>query len=110
MENELKHTIAVVADGPTCTGFRLAGVQNVFPRQGKEAEQKIEELLGSEEVGILIVNERAFGSMDWRLKRRIERMAKPVVIPVPDKDGPAVQESGSLAEMVKRALGFELMK
>ncbi|MBI4210581.1 MAG: V-type ATP synthase subunit F [Candidatus Diapherotrites archaeon] len=106
------HRIAVVADGPTCTGFRLAGVpaESTFPAEGAAAEKKIEELLASEETGILIVSEKAMNGMDWRLKKRIERLAKPVVIAIPDKDGPAAEKGDSLREMVKKALGFELMK
>ncbi|HLC93096.1 MAG TPA: V-type ATP synthase subunit F [archaeon] len=132
MDGELKHSIAVVADGPTCTGFRLAGVQMVFPiealeaqkdaTQGKAAEnksagggqiaaeQKIEELLADEGIGIMIVSEKTMGAMDWRLKKKIERLAKPVVIAVPDKSGPVANETDSLRSMVKKALGFELMK
>ena len=109
MENELKHSIAVVADGPTCTGFRLAGVQTTFPLTGRDAEMKVEELLGADEVGILIISEKTMNAMDWRLKKRIERIAKPVVIAVPDKSGP-MEQADSLRSMVKRALGFELAK
>ena len=109
MENELKHSIAIVADGPTCTGFRLAGIQRVYPLTGKEAEDKMEELIGTEEIGIMIVNEKTLGQMDWRLKKKIEKLAKPVVIGVPDKSGP-MEQADSLRSMVKKALGFELMK
>lgn len=109
MNEEYRHSIAVVADAPTCTGFRLAGVEKVFPAQGKQAEAKIEELLGKDEIGILVVSERAMNQLDWRLAKRIERLAKPVVIAVPDKDGPA-EQADSLRSMVKKALGFELMK
>ncbi len=109
MVGELKHSIAVVADGPTCMGFRLAGVQKIFPLAGIEAEGKAEELLGAEEVGILIINEKTINAMDWRLKKKIERLAKPVVIAVPDKAGP-MEQADSLRNMVKKALGFELMK
>ena len=142
MEAELKHSIAVVADGPTCTGFRLAGVQNVYPvealsaaksekemqagakpspsspsedgvlsrREQTAAEEKIEALLSDEGTGIVIVNEKTMDAMDWRLKKKIERLAKPVIIAVPDKSGPMEQKGDSLRNMVKKALGFELMK
>ena len=101
--------IVVIGDSPTCTGFRLAGLEMVLPLKGKEAEAKIEELLGSQEIAIIIVNERIMNDADWRLKRRIEKTAKPVVITIPDKEGPS-EETDSLRSMVKKALGFELMK
>src|SRR3989344_8411598 len=130
MDGELKHSIAVVADGPTCTGFRLAGVQMVFPiealeaqkdaTQGKAAEnksagggqiaaeQKIEELLADEGIGIMIVSEKTMGAMDWRLKKKIERLAKPVVIAVPDKTGPRAKAKESPPGNVKTGPRFWL--
>lgn len=101
------HSIVVVADGPTCTGFRLAGVQEVYKLEGRAAERKIEELIEESEAGIVIINEKLLASMDHRLRKTIDRIAKPVFISVPDKDGPSADVE-SLKDMVKRALGFEL--
>ena len=106
-EKDYPHKIVVVADGPTCTGFRLSGVQDAFKLQGKAAERKVEELIEEGEVGIVIINEKLLTSMDHRLRKTIDRIAKPVFIAVPDKNGPSADVE-SLKEMVKRALGFEL--
>ena len=106
---EAKDSIVVVADSPTCTGFRLAGVQKAFFGLGKEAETKINELIALPDVGIIVVNENIIDSLDWRLKKKIERLAKPVIIAVPDKGGPS-EQAASLKSMIKRALGFELLK
>ena len=105
----MEDKVVVVADKYTSLGFRLAGVEEAFPLEGREAEKKVEELLGSEGVGIIVINEKLLASMDWRLKKRIESAAKPTVVAVPDKSGRA-EEAESLKEMVKRALGFELLK
>jgi len=99
--------IAVVGDGATATGFRLAGVTNVYALEGKEAEKKTAELLDNEDIEILIINERISASLDWRLKKKISTTARPVVVEVPDKFGTSGQTE-SLRAMVKRALGFEL--
>ena len=109
MAEEYPHKIVVVADGPTCTGFRLAGVQESHKLEGRAAERKIEELIEESEAGIVIINEKLLASTDHRLKKTIDRIAKPVFIAVPDKSGPSADVE-SLREMVKRALGFELMK
>ena len=99
--------IAVVGDGATATGFRLAGVSEVYALEGKEAERKIAELLDKDDTEILIVNERISSSLDWRLKKKINTIARPVVVEIPDKFGTSGQTE-SLKAMVKRALGFEL--
>lgn len=99
--------IAVVGDGATATGFRLAGVTEVYALEGKEAEKKIAELLDKEDTEILIINETISASLDWRLKKKINTIARPVVVEIPDKFGTSGQTE-SLKAMVKRALGFEL--
>ena len=106
---EPKEKIAVIADSATCTGFRLSGVESTFALTGAEAEAKIAELLGDESFGIIVVSERMVENCDWRLKKRIEATAKPIVVAIPDSAGPIEQEE-SLAKLIKRALGVDLTK
>jgi len=109
MAEASKEKIVVVGDSTMVSGFRLAGVTEYYIAEGKEAEEKVAELMGSGEAGVIIVPEDVMMEMDWRLKRRIEAAAKPVVVPVPGRKGP-VGEAESLREMVKRALGFDLLQ
>ena len=107
--DENQEKIVVVADSSTCTGFRLAGVQDVFRLEGKAAEKKLDELLTESNAGIIIITEKLLASMDHRLKKKVEKTAKPVVVAVPDKSGPS-EEVESVKDLIKRALGFELIK
>ncbi len=107
MENKQK--LAVIADNATATGFRLAGVEHTFALTGESAEKKLAELLSDSTFGILIVTERLVESCDWRLKKRIEATAKPVVVAIPDSQGP-IEQSESLSMLIKRALGVDLAK
>ena len=106
---DAKQRIIVIGDGPTCTGFKLAGIEDVYPVEIEQAEAKIEALLSNEKVGIMIVNERLLEKLNWILKKKIDRIAKPVVIAVPDKEG-AIQQEDSLNNMIKKAHGFDVMK
>lgn len=102
--------IAVIADSATSTGFRLAGIENTFSLSKQdEAEAKLSELLSDPSYGIIIVTERLLEHCDWRLKKRVEATAKPIVVPVPDSQGQIEQEE-SLAALIKRALGVDLSK
>ena len=104
-----KEKLAVIADSATCTGFRLAGVESTFPLSGKEAEEKLSSLLSDPSYGIIIVTERLLEGCDWRLKKRVEATAKPIVVPIPDAGGP-IEQSESLSMLIKRALGVDLSK
>jgi len=103
----LPDKIIVIGDPATVMGFRLAGVAEAYVAEGKNAEKKLAELLDRENAGIIIVTEPILAALDWRLRKRIEAIAKPVVVAVPDKNG-STGEAGKLSEMIKRALGFEL--
>ena len=104
-----KEKIAVIADSATCTGFRLAGVEGTFALSGAAAEEKLSSLLGDSSYGIIIATERLLENCDWRLKKRVEATAKPIVVPIPDSGGP-IEQSESLSMLIKRALGVDLSK
>ncbi len=101
--------IAVIADSAAATGFRLAGVENAFSLSGAEAENKLSELLSDSSYGIIIVTEALLEHCDWRLKKRVEATAKPIVVPIPGAAGP-IEQSESLSMLIKRALGVDLSK
>ena len=99
--------IVVIGDSAMVAGFRLAGVAEAYISEGQEAERTLVSLLDRGNVGIIIIPEVLLTQLDWRLKERLEALARPVVLAVPDKGGPSLQAE-SLREMIKRALGFEL--
>lgn len=98
-----------MGDSAMLTGFRLAGVERTYAvSDAAEGEKIIETLLSDKELGIVIVNEELIENADWKLKRKIEAAAKPVVITVPGRKGP-LEQTESLGKLVKRALGFDIM-
>ncbi len=109
MNEKMGEEIAVIGDAETCTGFRLAGIKTAFALKGADASKKLEEIVEAQNAGIVIVNENILAGLDWRLKKKIDRIAKPVIIAVPDKSGPSSQAE-SLKSMIAKALVFELLK
>jgi len=103
----LPDKIIVIGDPVMVMGFRLAGVTEAYVAEGAAAEKKLSELVDRENAGIIIVSESLLSLIDWRLKKKIESIAKPVVIGIPDKAGRS-EKSERLGEMIKRALGFDL--
>jgi len=103
----LPDNIVIIGDAAMATGFKLAGVSEIYVADEKEGAARLVEVLDRENVGIVIVKDEIISHLDWRVKKRIESIAKPVVIAVPGKRGP-LGEEGSLRELVKRALGFEM--
>ncbi len=91
------------------TGFKIAGLEDVTTVSStSEFEEKLEELLNNQEVGIILAEDEFLSSINWKLKKEIENRAVPVVVPVNVKGKEVVGES--IDVLIKRALGFELKK
>lgn len=106
----MSERIAVVGDVALATGFRLAGISHVFvARRGEEFESRLREVIANPIFGIVIVNESYLPGLDWRLRKKIDNLAHPVVISVADISGKA-EEGEDLNELIKKALGFDVSK
>ncbi|VVB66696.1 V-type ATP synthase subunit F [Candidatus Gugararchaeum adminiculabundum] len=104
-----KDAILVLGDDALVTGFRLAGLTNsIKVDNAKQAEEKLNAILTDSKFGIIVLNEKMLNEMDWRLRKKIDNLAKPVIVPVPDKTG-ASTEGESLQKLVKRAIGIDLL-
>jgi len=103
----VKAKIMVIADAPLVTGFRLAGLDDCILTTKERFQDDLEAALGKKEFGILVVNELMLNEIDWRLRKKIEGLAYPVIIPMPDVSG-ASSEGEEIRALIKRALGFDL--
>ena len=106
---EYPNKVAIIGDDTLVEGFRLAGLEDYFITPDEQVEAKVNELLGNPSYGILIVSERLVEAFDWRLKKKIEASAKPVLIAVPERKG-AVGQAESINKLIKRAIGFDITK
>jgi len=97
----------VIGDASIVTGFRLAGLEDCVQTTKEGFQKELEGVLARPEYGILVVNEQMFNGIDWRLRKKLDSMAYPVVIPMPDVSGSST-EGEEIRGLIKRALGFDL--
>jgi V/A-type H+-transporting ATPase subunit F len=100
--------IAIVADEDTVVGFKLAGVsQGIIVKNPLEAEKNIRELSEREDIGLIITTEQIGG----KIRKLISGMTKkgiPIIIEIPDKNGPIKVEEDPIRELVKKAVGIDI--
>ncbi len=100
----------VIGSKEICLGLGLAGVKEQYYSDAVDnMTELVERLLQREDVGIIIIDDGSYSSLNWALKKKLEVVAKPSVITVPNY-GSRTVESESLSNLVKRALGFDLKK
>ncbi|MBI5046209.1 V-type ATP synthase subunit F [Candidatus Micrarchaeota archaeon] len=103
----MKSKILVLADSPSVMGFRLAGLQDTLTVDAQSFQTELEKSLTNPAYGIIIVNEEMLSKISWRLKKKLDSIAYPVIVPLPDRTGKST-EGDELRNLIKRALGFDL--
>ena len=103
----MKAKILVIGDAPLVMGFKLAGIEDNVEVDENTIQTELEKALSNEEYGIIVTNENLLSKIDWRLKKKLDTIAYPVVIPMPDYSGKS-EEGDEIRSLIKRALGFDL--
>ena len=98
----------IVITGPgSSAGFALAGVEVTPAADAQAAARKLEEL--DPRFGVVLIDQRLYGDLPEELRRRLNRAAEPVVIPVPGPDW--TEESSAheyVVDILRRAIGYRV--
>ena len=97
--------IGVIGSQDFCTGFRLAGVQNMFSAKGEEYREKIGELEEESEFGIVITNQEQFQNLKEEKKKQLKTSVSPIFVVLSEE---GVDET--LRKKVKESVGVDLLR
>jgi V/A-type H+-transporting ATPase subunit F len=101
--------IAVIADRDTAVYFRLAGIRDSYPvKDSQEAESKLIEIAQNTEIAVIIITERLAEEIQHVITKITEKRLYPLIISVPDKQGPIPRKIDPIAELIKRTVGVEI--
>jgi vacuolar-type H+-ATPase subunit F/Vma7 len=101
--------IIVIGNSPMVSGFQLSGLEDAMAVSEGNFQKTLEDAMQNPDYGIIVVNEKMYANIDWRLKKKIDSLAYPVIIPVPDVTG-ASGQGEEIKNLIKRALGFDITK
>src|SRR2546422_10896359 len=96
--------IAAVGRDDFVQGFKLVGVRRAITSSREEIEKKIAAVLDDPEEGILGLDTADMKGLSNSMRRRLETVARPVVIAV------GAAEDEGLRAKVERAIGVDLVK
>ncbi len=96
--------IAAVGRDDFVQGFKLVGVRKAISATREDLEKKIGAVLEDADVGILVLDTADMKSLSNTMRRRLETVARPVVL------GVGAKEDEDLRTKVKRAIGVDLFK
>ena len=103
-------TCRVIADGDSVVGFRLAGVDAVAAGCPEEAERLLRACIAEGSVSLVLVNQGFLDRFSDATRRRIEKLALPLIIPLPIsatwwKDEP---KPDYVLSLIRRAIGYQM--
>ena len=97
--------IAVVGQLEFTLGFQLAGVKNLYnPSADAELAELLRDLLGQEEIGVVVVDNFDLVRLPERLRVQLSESVTPTVL------GIGTEEDNTLRESIKSGLGVDLWK
>jgi vacuolar-type H+-ATPase subunit F/Vma7 len=101
--------VVILSHPGQADGYRLAGCSTVVASPGPEAAASLRHLAATPDVGVLLVSEDLWVSIDDRLRGDVEQLARPVVMAIPQGERtPGAAREHLLGEMFQRAIGFRI--
>jgi V/A-type H+-transporting ATPase subunit F len=98
----------VVTDADRAAGFRLAGADVLEAADATEARTVVPPLMYRDDIGIVAINEEYMLSLDEKLMDRIERLHRPLIIPLPSKSK-EVDRRAYIERLLKKAIGYNIV-
>ena len=102
------YKFVVVTDSDRASGFRLAGAEVLEAADAMEARAIIPPLLYKDDIGIVAVNEEYMLSLDEKIMDRIEKMHRPLIIPLPSKSR-EVDRRTYIERLLRKAIGYNIV-
>ncbi|NJK43171.1 MAG: V-type ATP synthase subunit F [Pleurocapsa sp. SU_196_0] len=102
--------MAVLTDGETATGFRLAGVE-VLEANADTAVKTLEAAIQTNQYGLIAVDESVIADPAKALERAMRGRELPVLLPMPSLSFAFAQDQDAKAymrELVRSTIGFEI--
>lgn len=103
--------IASITDSFTATGLKLAGLRETHEVENlEEGRRTFEELMGREDVGIIIITEGLAQDMEEEIleARSGKEKITPIIIEIPSREGPIPKRREMIDKLVKRAVGIKV--
>jgi len=100
----------VITDADSVVGFRLAGVEAAAADGPEEAERLLRECLGARRVSLILLNQGFLDRFSEGMRRRLERLSVPIVIPLPVAPACGGPEPAQdyLLSLIRRAIGYRM--
>lgn len=106
----MAHGVRVLARPEVGAGFALAGLHSVDAVTPTEACERLQEVLGAPDVGVVLMEEGLYERLPEDVRRRLSRRSLPMVVPFPEPawaERPDAAE-GYIVELLRQVIGYRV--
>ncbi|MFO8109744.1 MAG: V-type ATP synthase subunit F [Thermoplasmata archaeon] len=102
--------VVAIGDEHFTEGFSLAGVtESYVHKDGQSTLKQLRKFMNSGNVAVVLISEKVAESVRAELNRMTEsKDLYPVIVEIPDREGPAKDKEDPLEEKIKRAVGIDI--
>lgn len=106
----MSHQVRVVARPEVAAGLGLAGVRPVEVTSPEQGSASVKDLLGTPDVGVVLIEEGLYQGLPEDLRRRIGRRPLPMVVPFPGPAWEALAEGPEayIVELLRQVIGYRV--
>ncbi|HJH31344.1 MAG TPA: V-type ATP synthase subunit F [Methanosarcinaceae archaeon] len=97
--------LAVIGDSEFVTGFRLAGIRNIFEVSDDELESTVNGALKDPVIGILVMHDNDINKLPENLRDTLNESVEPTIVTLG-----GTGESSNLRDKIKQSVGVDLWK
>lgn len=91
----------------TWVGMKLAGVDGVVVHTRDEALQAIKDAVRQEDIGILILTEKAVDQVKEEIMQMKLKTKKPLIVEIPDRHGSS-RSQDMIADYIRDSVGIQI--
>lgn len=103
-------SVVVITGRESSYGFQLAGVLVRVAEDAQEARQYLVSALNDDQIGLIALDEALMGAVDGPLREKLDRVYRPILIPIPSRSAVEVSEERRqyIRHLIRRAVGFDI--
>ena len=91
-------------------GFALAGLRPVEAASAEQARERLQELLATPEVGVVLMEQGFYERLPEELRRQLGRRPLPMVVPFPEPAwaGRVEPAEAYIVELLRQVIGYRV--
>ena len=101
--------ISIIGDRMTVLGFQLAGIkESTVPANVEEAREALERYNATPDMGIILIAEAQAEGLSKEIESiRLDKAVYPIIVEIPDTEGPRPTRPDPIKMRIKRAVGID---